>query len=324
MNKQFRSGVTRRQAIQGGLAAGVGIALAGCGTLADRSSEGLITKAMPSSGERLPVIGIGAAGFKQDNFENLKVVLQRFNELGGRVIDTSSKYGDSETVIGQALAELGTTRQTFISTKLLAKIPGPLPPGTRPPPPDMLYGAESLERSLRLLKTNHLDLLSVHSMIGIDELMPLLVKWKQAGRIRYIGASSWLVQEHAQLIECMKKYPLDIVEVNYSIAAREAAVTVFPVAIERKIGVIANVPLGQGATIAASRNRPLPPFAAELGCTTWVQLMLKYVVSHPAVICTIPGSTKLEHLEDNQAAGLGKLPDQATRKKLEELWDQAV
>jgi aryl-alcohol dehydrogenase-like predicted oxidoreductase len=186
-----------------------------------------------------------------------------------------------------------------------------------------LYGAESFEHSLKVLQTNYVDLLQVHSMVGIDTLMPQLVEWKKAGRIRYIGTTTSESSDHAKLLECMQKYPLDFIQVNYSIGNRDAAAQVLPTAIARKIAVLVNVPLGgRGAeNIAASRNRPLPPWVAALGIGSWAQFMLKYVVSHPAVTATIPGSTKLEHLEDNQLAGRGTLPDAATRLKMEAYWD---
>ena len=186
-----------------------------------------------------------------------------------------------------------------------------------------LYGAESLEHSLKALQTDYIDLLQVHNMVGIDTLMPQLVSWKQAGRIRYIGATTSQSEDHAQLLECLQKYPLDFIQVNYSIANRDAATAVLPAALARKIAVLINVPLGGrgGENLAASRNHALPSWAAALEIGSWAQFMLKYVISHPAVTATIPGSTKIEHLQDNQLAGRGMLPDAATRQKMEAYWD---
>jgi aryl-alcohol dehydrogenase-like predicted oxidoreductase len=176
---------------------------------------------------------------------------------------------------------------------------------------------------LARLQTDRLDLLQVHNLRGFEELWPQLNEWKKAQKIRYIGTTTSFANDHAKLGELMRKYPLDFIQVDYSIANRDAATTLLPTALERKIAVIVNVPLGGrgGANLTTSGDRPLPPFAAQLGVTDWAQLMLKYVVSHPAVTCTIPGSTKVAHLEDNQAAGRGTLPDAALRRRIEHYWD---
>jgi aryl-alcohol dehydrogenase-like predicted oxidoreductase len=167
--------------------------------------------------------------------------------------------------------------------------------------------------------------MQVHGMNGIETLMPLLLDWKKAGRIRYLGATTSILADHPRMIECMQQYPLDFVQVDYSIANRDAAASLLPLALERRIAVLANVPLGGrgGGNLLRSITRPLPPWAADLGIGSWAQFMLKYVVAHPAVTCAIPGSTKLEHLEDNQQAARGALPDAATRQRMEQYWDQA-
>jgi len=334
MDSTDRAGMTRRALLRTALAAGVCGALARDG-LAQTPVDTLLTKPVPASSERLPVIGIGTNAFRVSNLDALRPLLGRFHELGARVIDTAAMYGDSETAIGQALADLGVRKQMFIATKLTGgpMRMGPPPAAARPagppgggPPPNMgpqLYGAESFEHSLKALQSDYIDLLQVHNMIGIDTLMPQLLEWKKAGRIRYIGTTTSQSEDHAQLLDCMHKYPLDFIQVNYSIGNRDAAAQVLPTALARKIAVLINVPLGGrgGENLAASRNRDLPPWAAALGIGSWAQFMLKYVISHPAVTATIPGSTKIEHLEDNQMAGRGKLPDAATRLKMEAYWD---
>jgi aryl-alcohol dehydrogenase-like predicted oxidoreductase len=335
MDTKYRAGMTRRELLHSGLAAGFAVALAR--SVAAQAPAGtLITKPIPGSGQRLPVIGIGTNAFRLSSLEVLRPLLSRFHELGAQVIDTAAMYGDSEATIGQALADTGLRKQMFIATKLsggpmhMGPPPGGGPPGGGPPgggpPPNMgpqLYGAESFEHSLKVLQTDYIDLLQVHSMVGIETLMPQLLEWKKAGRIRYIGTTTSQSEDHARLLECMQKYPLDFIQVNYSIGNRDAAAQVLPAAITRKIAVLINVPLGGrgGENLAASRNRALPPWAAALGIASWAQFMLKYVISHPAVTATIPGSTKLEHLEDNQMAGRGILPDAATRQKMEAYWD---
>jgi aryl-alcohol dehydrogenase-like predicted oxidoreductase len=330
--------LTRRHVLQAGLAVGTAAALTRVAPV--RASAAMPhTKAIPSTGEHIPIIGIGTNSFRLANLESLRPLLGRFAQLGARVIDTAALYGDSESVIGQALADLRLRKQMFIATKFMG---GPIPmmgppPGTAPPggaapaggPPvgagPQLYGAESFEHSLEALQTDHVDLLQVHGMNGIEKLMPLMIDWKKAGRIRYIGTTTSSVQDHERMLECMRQYPLDCVQVDYSIANRNAAARILPLAIERGIAVLANVPLGGrgSGNLARSIARPLPRWAADLGIGSWPQFMLKYVASHPAVTCAVPGSAQLEHLEDNQKAAYGTLPDAAMRERMQQYWEQA-
>jgi aryl-alcohol dehydrogenase-like predicted oxidoreductase len=231
------------------------------------------------------------------------------NELGGSVIDTAAAYGDSEALIGDALAALGIRDRMFLATKLTAD--GFFSGG----------GEASFHRSLERLKTQRIDLLQVHNLNGVDSLMPLLQQWKKAGNIRYLGVTTSRVSQHGDIVEAMRKYPLDFIQVDYSIANRDAAASVFPVALERRVAVLVNLPLARAALIGQAGERKLPDWAADIDVSSWSQFFLKYVISHPAVTCAIPGSTKLAHLEDNQAAARGRLPDAATRSKMEKLWD---
>jgi len=281
--------------------------------------SGLITRAIPSTGQRLPVIGVGTNSFTESKRDELRQVLRRMVELGGSVVDTAPVYGESEQVLGELIAELGIRDRIFLASKLTA---GPM----AVPPPNVdtgVYGRQSLERSLERLKTDHLDLLQVHNLQGVEPLWSQLTEWKQAKKIRYIGITTATEDDHPEMIGLMRKYAVDFVQVDYSIANRDAATSVFPVALEHRIAVIANIPFGgrAGANLTLSQTRPLPPFAAEFGAADWPQLLLKYVVSHPAVTCTIAGSTKVEHLEDNQAAARGTLPDAAGRRRIEQYWD---
>ncbi|HEX9138990.1 MAG TPA: aldo/keto reductase [Steroidobacteraceae bacterium] len=320
-------GYSRRAVLQAAALAGAGVLLG----RAVRSAVShapvfppLIWKPIPATGEMLPVIGLGTNRFSNAEYDALKVELGRFTEVGAKVIDTAAAYGDSEAVIGQSLADLGTRDQVFLATKLSGGSPTPPNTGGGTASANApVNGQDSLDRSLQRLRTSHLDLLQVHNLNGVDELMPQLLHWKKAGKIRYIGVSTSNPQDHPRLIKCMQRYRLDFVQVDYSIGNRDAAATVFPVALKRRVGVIANVPLGgrSGANQAASRNRALPPWAADFGAATWAQFMLKYVVSHAAVTCAVPGSTKIEHLLDNQMAGRGFLPDASMRKLMEHYWD---
>jgi aryl-alcohol dehydrogenase-like predicted oxidoreductase len=309
--------LSRREALALALAAGANAICPPRSFTAEQPA--VITRAIPATSERLPVIGVGTNSFTESKRDALRAVLRRMVELGGSVIDTAPVYGDSEQVIGELIAELGIRERIFLATKLTA---GPM----SVPPPNIdpgVYGKQSLDRSLKRLQTDHLDLLQVHNLQGIDRLWPKLAEWKRTRKIRYIGITTASASQHPETIALLRKYPVDFVQVDYSIANRDAAMSVFPIALERRIAVIANVPFGgrAGANLTISQDRPLPPFAADMGASDWPQLLLKYVVSHPVVTCTIAGSTRLEHLEDNQAAGRGQLPDAAGRRRIEQYWD---
>jgi aryl-alcohol dehydrogenase-like predicted oxidoreductase len=234
------------------------------------------------------------------------------HQLGGTVIDTAALYGESEVQIGKALAELNLTNSMFIATKLNA-------PGGRG---DGVGGAASFERSLQRL--HKVDLLFIHFIDSVEAMMPLIADLKKQGKVRYIGITSIHPSEYPQLANYMRRYPIDFLQVDYSLGDRAAEAEILPLAQQRRIAVMAAVPLGGGRNLLLNQvgNRQLPPWTAPLGIATWGQFFLKYVVSHPAITCAIPGSSKLEHLEDNQAAGHGRLPDAQTRKKMEQFWSE--
>jgi aryl-alcohol dehydrogenase-like predicted oxidoreductase len=269
------------------------------------SSLPLITKPIPVSGERLPAIGIGTDSFSESARAEIRAELGRMSELGGTVIDTAAAYGDSEALIGDALASLGSRTRVFLATKLVAS-----------------GGAASFERSLARLKTDHVDLLQVHNLNGVAELLPAMQQWKKEKKIRYIGVTTSRVSQHAEMIATMRAHPLDFIQVDYSIANRDAAATILPLAAERKIAVLINLPFGRASLFREAAGRPLPPWAADIEVTSWAQYFLKYVISHPAVTCAIPGSTQVGHLTDNQGAGRGRLPDESQRRRMEEYWDK--
>ena len=264
----------------------------------------LITKSIPASGERLPAIGIGTDSFRESAREEIRAELGRMLELGGTVIDTAAAYGDSEALIGDALTSLGTRARMFVATKLVAS-----------------GGAESFARSLERLKTNHVDLLQVHNLNGVGALLPTLQQWKREKKIRYIGVTTSRVSQHADMLATLRAVPLDFIQVDYSIANRDAAAAILPLALERKIAVLVNLPFGRSSLFREAAGRPLPPWAADIDVHSWAQYFLKYVISHPAVTCAIPGSTQLSHLIDNQGAGRGRLPDESMRRRMEQYWD---
>jgi aryl-alcohol dehydrogenase-like predicted oxidoreductase len=313
MSDYGHSKLSRRHMLQAGAMAGVGLALGKTVLAADASSLPLITKTIPATGEKIPVIGIGTNQFRESNYADVLANIKRMHELDGTLIDTAPSYagGESEAVIGRALTELGIRDKMFISTKFNAagKTYGP-----------EVTGRAAFERSMKLL--NKVDLLEVHRIDGLDELMPVMQEYKKAGKIRYLGVTTFRTEEHDLMIEALRKHPMDFIQIDYSLGNR-AAEKVLQVAMEHKVAVMLNVPLGgrRGSLFQEVDGRELPKWAADFNATSWSHFFLKYVASHPAVTCVIPGSTKVSHLEDNQGAGRGRLPTAAERKRMEEFWD---
>lgn len=309
--------ITRRQAIKTGVMAGAGLALyrypAFAAVLQDMP---LVTKPIPKSGERIPVVGVGTNAYGVRNEEEkapLREVLKSLPELGGKVVDTAHSYRGSEGVIGEITASLGNRDRLFFSTKASTRND------------DVAEAVTQMEESLASLKTDHLDLLSVHNLAGTDVMMPVLREWKQAGKIRYIGVTTSSDRQHDALMETMKKHALDFIQVNYSIGNRSVADDVLPLAAEQGVAVMLNVPFG-GRPSAAElfetvSGKSLPEWAKEFDCGSWAQFFLKYLVSHPAVTVAIPGTRSLMHLADNLGAARGRMPDVAMRKRMETYWD---
>ena len=304
------SDISRRAVLQSGLLAGLGAALPRVLLAADGGLP-LITKVIPATGEKIPVMGVGTNQFGRTEYTLVRDVLKRMYDLGGTVIDTAAGYGESEVVIGKALEELGLTQKMFIVTKFNA------PGGSYGGP---IGGAESIERSFQRLKK--IDLLFIHFAASVEAMMPTLQDMKKNGRVRYIGVTSTRPAEYAQIAEFMKKYPLDFVQIKYSIGDRVPEKEILPLAQQRKIAIQVAQPFdgARNSLITAASSKPLPSWAADYDIKSWGQYFLKYVNSHPAVVSSIPGSTKLTHIEDNQGAGRGRLPDAAGRKKMEDYW----
>jgi|SRR6185312_1976657 len=305
--------VSRREVLRSAVASGVGMTLLPHLWAADAAQLPLITKSIPSTGEKLPAVGLGTDKFRDSDRDAIRLEIQRMQQMGGTVIDTAAAYGDSEGIIGDALAALNIRNDMFVATKLTAGGAGLFGAG--------VGGGASLERSLQRLKTQRVDLLQVHNLDGVDSLMPLLQQWKTAGRIRYIGITTSRVSQHSEMLGYMRKYPLDFIQVDYSLANRDAATGILPLAMQRRVAVLANIPFGFGSVIRSAQTRKLPSWAADIDVSTWGQFLLKYVISHPAVTVAIPGSTQVAHLEDNQRAARGRLPDEAMRRKMEQFWD---
>jgi len=311
--------LSRRDAIRLGLAAGAGLAFgrplhAQVDRLVLQQQLPLITKPVPSTGERLPVVGIGTNRFSVNTPEEaapLCDVLRKLSELGGKIVDTARGYGRSEIVIGECLSKIGNRKDLFLATKY--SIGGQ---GTQDP-------KAGLNEAFTRLQTDRIDLMMVHNLGGTETLLPLMRELKQEGRFRYIGISTSSDRQYEPLMEIMKREPLDFIEVDYSIGNRNAEQSILPLAQERGIAVLVNVPFGgrRATVLQEAAGKPLPDWAKEIDATSWAQVFLKYIVSHPAVTATIPGTTKVEHAIDNHAASRGRLPDAAMRRRIEQAYD---
>ncbi len=314
MSASDRSNYSRRLVLKSGVFATVGLTVGRSALSADADkSLLLITKAIPSTKEKLPVIGVGTNAFGVSSAEEIAArrdVLKRLPELGGAVVDTAQVYGESEAVIGAQLAELGIRSKIFLATKT-------------PLGGDVSQAKDVIERSFKSLRTDKIDLLQIHNVHGVDELLPTMNELKKAGRVRYIGVTTSQASQYPQLVEALRKHPFDFVQVDYSIENRGAEQDVFPLALSKGVAVLVNMPLGGrrgGNLMSKTSGRELPKWAAEIDVTSWAQFLLKYDVSHPAVTVAIPGNTKVSHLEDNQRAARGRLPDAAMRKRMEDFW----
>ena len=308
--------LSRRQALRAGVAAC--LAAAAHRSFGATDPPGSIApqvgKTIPSTRERLPVIGLGTNNYSVTTAEDLaprREVLQRMSDLGGKVIDTAPAYGRSEIVVGELLADLGNRDRYFLATKVTA------------PDGDLAQGRAMLEESFRRLRTPRIDLMQVHNLDGVDVLMPPLREARDAKRIRYIGVTTSRAEQYPQMLSAMRRHALDFIQVDYSIDNRAAADEVLPLAQERGIAVLINMPFGgrrSGNLFPKLAGREVPEWAVEAGAASWAQFLLRYVVSHPAVTCAIPGTHRVAHVEDNMRAGRSELPDRTVRTRMEEYW----
>jgi diketogulonate reductase-like aldo/keto reductase len=267
---------------------------------------------IPSSGEALPVIGLGTyqsfdVGGGASEREPLKDVLRGFVRQGGKVVDSSPMYGSSESVVGDLATELGIAGQLFMATKVWTS--------------GREAGIRQMEESLRRMKVERMDLMQIHNLLDWKTHLATLKQWKAAGRIRYIGITHYHSGAYAELERLMKTKDFQFVQFNYSIAEREAEERILPLARELGVAVIVNRPFAQASLFSRVRGKEVPAWAAEFDCRSWGQFFLKYIISHPAVTCVIPATGKPQHLIDNMGAGVGKLPDEAARKKMAAFMD---
>ena len=276
------------------------------------TAGGLIERAIPSTGERLPAIGVGTwqtfdVGPDAAARRALREVLGAFARSGGRVVDSSPMYGSSESVTGDLVAELGLAPNLFFATKVWTS--------------GRDEGIRQMETSFRRLHVQRMDLMQVHNLVDTAVHTKTLQDWKARGRIRYLGITHYTSSAYAEVERWLRTGNYDFLQINYSLGERESAERLLPLAQEKKVAVIANRPFGEGALFSRVRGKALPGWAGEIGAATWAQFFLKWIISHPAITCAIPGTGKPEHMLDNLAAGTGALPDAAMRAKMSAYFD---
>ena len=321
-NKGSGSDITRREATRliGAGAAGLLVPIRASLAQTKTESSTMLMRPIPSSGEKLPVIGLGTwrtfdVDLTTDNRRELEEVLSLLVKLGGRVIDSSPMYGRAEEVIGDLTATLG----------IRDKLPAASPPGgglflaTKVWTRGKENGIKSMERSMSRLRTKRIDLMQVHNLVDVDTHLATLREWKEDGRIRYIGITHYESGAFAEVEKIMRSEKLDFVQINYSVVEHEAEGRILPLAQERGIAVVVNRPFGGGDLFDRVRSKSLPGWAAEFDCRSWAQFFLKWIVANPAVTCAIPATGKTRHLEDNMQAGIGRLPDAKMRQRMLEV-----
>lgn len=284
------------------------LAAGGCAfapPLLAQQQQPLVTRPIPSSGEQLPVVGLGSwITFNVGNDAQARAacteVVKAFFAGGGRLIDSSPMYGSAQSVIGDALARLQHPQALFSADKVWT--------GSG--------GAAQIEASRKLWRIPRFDLLQVHNLLAVDDHLPLLLRMKATKRLRYAGITTSEGRRHGEIVKLMESQPLDFVQVSYNVLDREVENRILPLARERRIAVIVNRPFRQGELTQSLAGKPLPGWAAEIGCTTWAQVLLKFIVSHPDVTCAIPATSNPRHATENMLAARGPMPDQTLRRRI--------
>jgi aryl-alcohol dehydrogenase-like predicted oxidoreductase len=304
--------INRRDLIKGSAGAGL-IAAGSWGQLL--AAEGPLNMAtIPSSGQQVPAIGIGTVGFRGDPKSSeagiFRETLDMFQRGGGRLVDTSPNYGNSEEVLGHLMTDLGIRDQMFIATKVDRE--------------EEQAGVSRMESSFGRLGGDQIDLMQVHNLRGTDIQLETMQAWKEQGRFRYVGITTHTSRQYEEFERSMRKHKLDFIQVNYSLGDRSANQRILPLAQDNGVAVLVNRPFGKGRLFQAVGDRPLPDWASEIDATSWGQVFLKYVVSHPAATIPIPGTTKPHHAADNMGALSGRLPDQKLRGEMERFMDSLL
>jgi diketogulonate reductase-like aldo/keto reductase len=273
----------------------------------------MLTRKIPSTGEALPVIGVGTykgfdVGSSAKERAALGEVLRTVFSAGGSVVDSSPMYGRAEGVAGELLAAQHARDKAFIATKVWTQ--------------GRAAGIDQMKRSMNLLRCERLDLMQIHNLVDWRTHLATLRLWKEEGRIRYLGITHYSSSAYGEMEKIMRAETLDFVQLNYSLDDHDAERRLLPLAGERGIAVLANLPFGQGSLFRRLRGKPVPPWMQEAGCKAWSQVLLKFTLSHPAVTCVIPGTANPDHMAENCRAGLEPMLDEPLKKKLVEYWEQ--
>ncbi len=275
------------------------------------TSATMVTRKLRSSGETIPVIGLGSAdtfnvGDSATERAPLAGVLRGLVDGGGSVVDTSPMYGNAESVIGDLVHELGIREQLWLATKVWTR--------------GREAGRKQIEESFTRLRTERLELLQIHNLLDWREHLPTIRALQQDGRVRYAGITHYRADMHSELERVLGEERFDWLQVNYSLAEPDAESRLLPFCQQRGIAVMVNRPFADGAMFARVKDKPLPPWAEEIGCASWGQFFLRWIVSHPAVTCVIPATSKPKHVLDNCAAGAAPLPDARQRQRMSAYW----
>jgi aryl-alcohol dehydrogenase-like predicted oxidoreductase len=300
---------SRRSVIKAGLAMGASLLLRP--EFSAAQNQPLIQKKIPSSGEAIPIIGIGTARryeeIKSDGEKvPLRETIRQFHNLGAKVIDSSPSYGTAEAVVGEIVDGLKIRDSLFLATKVSLRKGG------------REEGLAQIESSFKRFRTNKIDLLAVHNLLDTDTQLKTIRELKAAGRVRYVGITTSFDNQYGGFEQVMKKETLDFIQVDYALDNRDAGDRLIPLAGDRGMAVMINLPFGRGRLFNAVQGKKLPEWASEFDCATWAQFFLKYIVSHPAITCAVPGMARPEYVVDNLGAARGRLPDAAMRKRMEQ------
>jgi diketogulonate reductase-like aldo/keto reductase len=298
---------SRRTALQ---MLGAGALMTMTPPIANSAPTPLIKRAIPKSGEQLPVIGLGTyivldVASNSPEITELKEVLNTFVAGGASLVDSSPMYGRAEAMVGELATALNLQSSLFLATKVWTS--------------GRDAGIRQMRDSLRLMRTQRIDLMQVHNLLDLATHLKTLREWKAAGTIRYLGITHYHSGAYRELEKLLKTREYDFVQFNYSLAEREAEQSLLATAADAGTAVIINRPFAQGELFAKVKGRELPAWAAEFDCDSWAQFFLKYIVAHPAVTCVIPGTGKARHMTDNLKAGAGRLPDARMRKRMSDL-----
>ena len=306
-NAKDKGMMTRREMLL--TLAGMGAGLVGRNAFGAKSASPL-QRTIPRTGERIPAVGLGTydafdVGKARNERAAVREVLRLFVEQGGTVIDTSPMYGSAELVIGDLAAHLGVQKSLFIATKVWTR--------------GRQAGIDQMKTSMKLLRSDRVDLMQVHNLVDWKTHLKTLREWKEKGKVRYIGITHYTESAYDDLERIMTAEELDFVQLNYSIGARDAEKRLLPLAKDRGIAVIANRPFQKASLFRRVKGKRLPAWTADFDCGSWAQFFLKFILSHPAVTCAIPATSNPKHLVDNMQAGRGRLPDATMRKRMVEL-----